>query len=150
MNILHIALTFAAALSLGANAACLDPKDPSKTFRPTLEQETRSADAIVVGTVVKVVPLSEDRSDPQGYTAFLYTVRVDEQLRGSLPAEIQVRAENDSGGYRMAILESHLLFLTTRGPFKIANACGNSVRLQGDKSAVNRVKALLAGASHAV
>src|ERR1035438_8855745 len=73
-----------AALSPAAMALCLDPSDPTTTkyYHLTVEEEVRSSAAVIVGTVLKVLGLVEDLSDPEGYTAFIYTVKVTRHLKG--------------------------------------------------------------------
>lgn len=134
---------------LGASllqAACFDPKDPTLTryYRPSLEDETKAASAIVIGTVSSVQPLNEDPSDPGGWTAFIYTVRVAKHLKGQTPDSFHLRVENDSGGYRMERGESHLLFLAKEGSDTSVDACGNSTQLPKGSEVVDRVRALLA------
>src|SRR5678815_4315060 len=121
-------------LAIAANplgAVCLDPKDPTlKTYyHPSLEEEVKISAAIVVVTVEDVRTLSEDPSDPDGWTSFIYKVRVKEKILGHAPTEIILRAQNDSGGYRMSKGESHLLFLKRDREQFSADVCGNSTIL---------------------
>jgi hypothetical protein len=142
-------------LALAANplhAVCLDPKDPDlKTYhRPSLEEEVETSEAIVVVTVVDEQALSEDPSDPGGWTSFIYEVRVEETLWGHAPAEIVLRAQNDSGGYRMSEGERHLLFLERDGDRFSADVCGNSTVLLKGSRALEDLRAFLARSRRAV
>ena len=144
-----VALLVAAIAPLNAHAVCLDPRDLSAYYYPTLEQEVKISDAIVVGTVVHVQGLNEDKTDPDGWTSFIYSIRVTQVLRGHTPLDIVLKAPNDTGGYRMAADESHLLFLSKRGTFFIVDPCGNSRNLRKDQAVVDRVKSVLQSRKHA-
>lgn len=124
-------------------AACVNPENIDEYYYPSLEQELQSSDAIVVGTIVDIENLSENPSDPGGWTAFLYTVRVTEVLLGQVAGIITLRAENDSGGYRVDSGTSHILFLNFRGEYYSADPCGNSSELPDGVAVVDEVKALL-------
>lgn len=142
-------------LALGAThlgAVCLDPKDPTLTtyYYPSLEDEVKSSNAIVVATVTDVQAFSEDPSDPGGWTSFVYTVRVDETLLGRTPSELILRAQNDSGGYRMSARERHLLFLKRIGDQFSADVCGNSTALPEGDQVLSLLRAQLEKARHAV
>jgi hypothetical protein len=108
-----------------------------------LEEEIAAAQAIVVGEVIAAEPLAEDASDPAGWTAFRYTVRVRRQLGGVVPASITIKAENDSGGYRMNAGETHLLFLKKNDASYSVDPCGNSTALPQGAAVVERVEQLL-------
>ena len=120
----------------------------SKYYHPSLEEETASSDAIAVGTVVGVQPLSEDPADPEGWTAFIYRFRVTETLRGTISNEITLRAENDSGGYRMQNGETHLLFLRREKEAYTVDPCGNSVELPRGRTTLKKLKTLLSREKH--
>ena len=121
----------------------MDPRNLDTYYRPSLEQEVKIADAIVVGTVVRVQRLNEDKTDPEGWTSFVYTVRVMQILRGHTPTDIALSASNDSGGYRMSTGQTHLLFLSRQGTYFTVDACGNSRDLRKDRTVVHRVKLVL-------
>jgi hypothetical protein len=138
-----LALVAATVFASGAQALCLDPRNLDRYYRPSLEQEVKTADAIVVGTVVHVQRLKEDKTDPEGWTSFIYAVRVKKSLRGNTPTDIALSASNDSGGYRMSAGETHLLFLSRRGTYFTVDPCGNSRDLHKDRTAVHRVTSVL-------
>jgi hypothetical protein len=127
----------------------LDPHNLSAYYHPTLQQEVKASDAIVVGTVVHVQGLNEDQTNPDGWTSFVYSVRVKKIIRGRTSTNILLSASNDSGGYRMSPGESHLLFLSRQGTFFIVDNCGNSRDLRKDPTAVDRVKLVLRSEKHA-
>lgn len=133
-------------------AACLDPRDPTlkADYHPSLEDEVKTSSAIVVATVLDVQALSEDPSDPNGWTSFIYKVRIEEALLGNVPSEILLGAPNDSGGYRMSRGEKHLLFLKRSGDPFSADVCGNSTVLPKGSEVLEQLTAHLAGARHAV
>ena len=130
-------------LTISAFAVCLDPNDPSKYYYPTLDEEITTSDAIVIGTVTKVKPLREDPSDPEGWTAFIYTFNVTELLRGKVPTELKLRAENDSGGYRMNLDEEHLLFLHKHKEYYYVDSCGKSTELPKGNKLLDQLGSIL-------
>jgi len=140
-----LAFVIATVVASNAQALCLDRRDLDRYHRPSLEQEIKTADAIVVGTVLHVQRLNEDKTDPEGWTSFIYTVRVKKILRGNTPPDIALSASNDSGGYRMSVGETHLLFLARRGTYFAVDPCGNSRDLHKDQTIVHRVTSVLQG-----
>jgi hypothetical protein len=144
-----LAFVLVAVVTLNAQAACLDPRDLSTYYYPTLEQEVNTSDAIVVGTVVHERGLNEDKTDPKGWTSFIYKVRVTQVLRGHTPTDVVLKASNDTGGYRMSTGQTHLLFLSRRGTFFTVDPCGNSKDLRKGETVIERVKSLLQSKQHA-
>lgn len=126
-----------------ASAVCFYPGTSRSGYRIPIAAETRTSRAIVVGRVVAEKGLTEDASDPDGFTAFMYTFEVLRQLKGKLSGRITLKAQNDSGGYRMAVGEQHLLFLEKKGSYFEADACGNSSELPEGSVTLQRVEALL-------
>lgn len=141
------ALIVLAGCSAHATAACLDPRDPTGTryYYPSLEDETKSSAAIVVAQVVHAEPLNEDRSDPEGWTAFIYTLQIAQVLKGKIQSTFTLRVENDSGGYRMREGETHLLFLSRSAAGLGVDPCGNSAEMPRGEGTYNRVRAIVAG-----
>jgi hypothetical protein len=115
--------------SVAALAACLDPKDPSKYYYPSLAVEVQRSAAIVIGTIENSRGLTEDPADPEGITTYIYSVRIKRLLAGFAPSLFQMSVENNSGGYRMEVGETHLLFLTKHGQYFDADPCGKSAQL---------------------
>jgi hypothetical protein len=150
---LKLAVSFSVQIGFGgiAAAACLDRSDPMLTryFHPGLEEETERSVAIVVGQVVQTRTLQEDTSDPEGWTAFIYTIEITQVLKGKLPARFCLKIRNDSGGYRMQDGESHLLFLTEGQNGLSVDPCGNSREMSNAQDAIDRVRAILAADAHA-
>ena len=144
-----LALWLAVCATPGVLAVCLDPRDPSKYFQPTLEQELASANAIVVGTVLSAKGLNEDKTDPGGWTSFIYTFEVSQLLLGNVPMSIELSATNDSGGYRMSVGETHLLFLSKRDTRLSVNPCGNSTALPKGQAVFEQLQSLLRARPHA-
>jgi hypothetical protein len=98
----------------------------------------------VIGLVTSQQALHEDASDPEGISAYVYTVRVWRQLKGRVPDLIRLKTENDSGGYRMSVGEQHLLFFGRTSDYFQADACGNSSDLPRGNVIVKKVEQLLA------
>jgi hypothetical protein len=133
-----------------ALAVCLDPRDPTGTkyYYPSLEEETRASAAIVVARLVHTEPVSEDKSDPEGWTAFIYILQVAEVLKGKVPRNFILRVENDSGGYRMQDGEIHLLFLSKGDAGLSVDPCGNSAEMPKGEETVKRVRAIIITQQH--
>jgi hypothetical protein len=136
-----LALAVMCLLATGAAAACLDPHDLPKAYKPTLDQEIKASSAVVVGKVVHTKTLREDKADPDGWTAFIYTIQVVEALKGKVAHRFDLRAENDSGGYRMNDGETHLLFLSSQKDSLRVDPCGNSSELPKGSETLNRLRA---------
>ena len=146
-------LVIVALVSLGAAipvayAVCLDPKTRMSGYQVPLNKEIQSINVIAIGTVTKEQPLHEDSSDPEGITAYIYTVEILRQLKGRLPQVIDMRTENDSGRYSMEVGERHLLFLSKEGQNFIADSCGNSSVLPAGNATLKKVQSRLAGRSN--
>jgi hypothetical protein len=142
---LAVSLLVLAGFSASALAVCLDPRDPkgARYYHPSLEQETKDSAAIVVARVVHAQPLADDKADPEGWTAFNYTLQVTEVLKGAVPSNITLRVANDSGGYRMQDDEVHLLFLFKGSEGLKVDACGNSVEMPKGRETMRRVQAIV-------
>lgn len=109
-----------------AGAVCLGPATSVSGYKVPLASEVRTADGILVGRVLSEKGLSEDPTDPDGFTAYDVTVRVINRLKGNLPNVIVIRNENTSARYPMSIGEEHLLFVSQDGKELRVNSCGNS------------------------
>jgi hypothetical protein len=136
-----------------ALAVCLDPETLVSNYHVPLEQEVRTAAAIIIGEVVDVNRIHDDPSYPDYYSASIFTVRVIRQLKGDLPKTLKLRTENDSGRYDMAVGETHLLFLTRLNEyhedFYSADSCGSSSLLPGGNHALEMTEHLLGATAHA-
>ena len=148
-HLYSVAFTVLAAAAPATYAVCLDPKTLISGYHVPLDEEVRSRKVIVIGKVVRAEPLQEDATDPEGITAYIYTVQVLRQLKGHLPKVITLRTENDSGRYPMDVGEQHLLFLSAEGKHFVADSCGNSSLLPRGRAVLKSVEAELAKTSNA-
>ena len=132
----------AAPIVFGATAAravCFYPHSTISGYKLPLKAEVQSSQDIAVGVVIGVRALQEDPADPTGVTAYIYTIDLSRRLKGNVPKRIMLRAENDSGAYRMALGETDLLFLTQLDGKFAVDACGNSTKLPKGKDVVIEV-----------
>jgi hypothetical protein len=134
-----------ATMPNAAVALCVDPADMSKYKYPTLDDEIRISAIIVVGTVTAVEPKSDDASDPESWTSFTYRVAISKWLKGRTDAAVALYAANDSGGYRMSLGQTYLLFLQRSGSLYIADPCGNSRDLPRGDDVLNTTVSKLKG-----
>jgi hypothetical protein len=112
-------------------------------YKIPLASEVRAADGIVIGRVLSEQGLSEDPTDPDGYTAFNVVIRVVARLKGNLPDVIVIRNENTSARYPMSIGEEHLLFVSKNGQGLWVNSCGNSSAMPDGKQQVGKIRVQL-------
>lgn len=128
-----------------AEAVCLDPKTLISGYQVGLDDEITATPLIIVGDVTVQHYLQEDAQDPDGISAYIYTVQVVRQLKGTAPKTVYVRSESGSGRYPMAVGEQHLLFLRKTGAYFEfeADSCGNSALLPKGQATVERVEAAL-------
>jgi len=134
----------AAIYVVPGRAVCFYPHSTLSGYHIPLKYEVGASPAIIIGKVSRVRSIQADPSDPGGITSYVYTVRRLQELKGSVPKYLTLRAENDSGGYRMNAGETDLLFLTrAKGGFTV-NVCGNSTELPKGASVVSEVRRLQA------
>jgi hypothetical protein len=143
ISIIIFALS-AAMYAVPGRAVCFYPNSTLSGYRIPLKHEVGVSPAIIIGRVTRVRYVQASPSDPDGITSFVYTVRRLQELKGSVPKYLTLRAENDSGGYRMNAGETDLLFLTQANGKFSANVCGNSTELPKGASVVSGVRRLLA------
>jgi hypothetical protein len=144
-----VALIILAAASPTAYAVCLDLETLMSGYQVPLNKEIQLTEVSAIGTVTKKQALHEDSSDPEGITAYIYTVQIFQQLKGRVPQIIDLRTENDSSRYSVEVGERHLLFLNKEGQYFIADSCGNSSALPAGDAVVKKVEATLAGRTDA-
>ena len=144
LYILLIMLALMTALTQSTHAVCLDPVTFDSGYHVPLNEEIQSIRQIAIGEVIKSRYLQEDSTDPDGITAYIYTVRVLRLLKGQLPEVIELRDENDSGRYMMEVGERHLLFLSREGQYFKVNSCGNSSPLILANDVLKQVESILA------
>jgi hypothetical protein len=136
-----------------ACAVCEDPKTGASGYRIPLEKELHSSIAVIVGEVVDEKRFHDVPEDPEQYFS-IFTVRIDRQLKGRLPAIVTFRVELTSARYDMTVGERHVLFIW-KWPWKIEaadfqiDACGNSSVLPKGEGVLAEVVADLRGTSHA-
>jgi len=124
-------------------AVCIDPKTSVSGYKIPLNEEVRSADAIIVGRILAQQGLKEDPADPDGYTAYNVTIKVLRPLKGSLPNVISVRNENTSARYPMSVGEEHILFVSRDSKALWINGCGNSATARGSGQLEKLIRAEL-------
>ena len=124
-------------------AVCFYPHSTLSGYRIPLKNEVNASPAIIIGRVTDVRDVQADPSDPNGITSYIYTVHRLQELKGSVPEYLTLRAENDSGGYRMNAGETNLLFLTQAKGVLTVDVCGNSTELSEGASVVSEVRRLL-------
>lgn len=117
------------SISQSAYAVCFFPGTDLSGYRIPLSEEITTSAAIAIGKVIQSKELNEDASEPDYPTAYLYTFELSRILKGEVPQNIEIKAPNDSGGYRMSVGEEHLLFLGYDGSKFVADTCGNSTEL---------------------
>jgi hypothetical protein len=123
-----------------ARALCLDPITGKSGYKLPLEEEARTAEAIVIGRVLAVQRLQEDVDDPDGVTALKATIKVLRKLKGSPPGVIVVRTENMSSRYPMAVGEQHILFIPRTNRETWIDSCGNSDVLPRGKRVLRELR----------
>jgi hypothetical protein len=126
-----------------AQAVCFDPKTLISGYRMGLDDEIRATALIIVGKVIAEHYLQEDAEDPDGITAYIYTVQVVRQLKGTAPKTVYIRSDSGSSSYPMSVDEQHLLFLWKTGAYFAADSCGNSEVLPKGQASLERVEAAL-------
>ena len=144
LRLLGMILTLSAVLyALPSRAVCFYPHSLLSGYRITFKTEVKSSPAIIIGKVVHVQYVPPDPNDPSGVNSFLYSVARLQELKGHVPTRVLLYATNDSGGYRMALGETDLLFLTPLGAKFTVDVCGNSTELPKSKRVVTEVRKLL-------
>ena len=97
--------------------------------RPTIEQEWRTSALVAIASPISSNPLMEDRADPEGVTATIYKMKVENVMRGKRISTISVRSENTSSRFPMDVGKKYLLFLKTDQGVYYIDSCGNSGNL---------------------
>lgn len=130
-----------------SEAVCFYPGTLKSGYIVPLAKEVQSTPIILIGTVVKTRALA-DPNDSQSYAYQVYTVRVSEILKGSSPGLVVLFTSNDSGGFKMNVGETDLLFLRKRGNFYEVDGCGNSGDLGKFGANAERIRSLLTEVRH--
>jgi hypothetical protein len=124
-----------------ANALCLDGRTPS------VQEEARSSAAVITGVLERERNLSEDKADPDGVTATLYTVKVVSQLKGKVRNVVSIRSENTSSRFPLDANIQYLLFLKTDGGDFFIDSCGNSGALSTHLNAAAEVQQMVSSSA---
>jgi len=119
-----------------ANALCLDGRTLS------VQDEAKGSAAVITGILEKERILSEDKADPDGVTAFLYTVKVVSHLKGVMRNFVNIRSENTSSRFPLDAKVEYILFLKQNGNDFVIDSCGNSGPLSTHGNAVAEVQQL--------
>ena len=102
---------------------------------------------VVEATLVQTSEL-HDKDDPQGISAYAYTLRVNRALRGKMAGTIRVNESNDSGRatFDWVSGREYLLFLFYAQDEKSwkLDGCGNSGPLSKAKMALSEIAAIKA------
>lgn len=103
------------------------------------------ASQVVVEATLTQIRDVRDKDDPEGISAYIYSVHADRLLRGRISRTFEVYEGNDSGRATFAwkIGREYLLFLYTRTPSGwLLDGCGNSGPLDRAKMALNEIAKL--------
>ena len=105
------------------------------------------AQLVVEATLVQTSEL-HDKDDPEGISAYVYTLMVNRVLRGRAVGSIRVNEGNDSGRSTFAWTpgREYLLFLFYSAPDKAwaLDGCGNSGPLSQSNKALSEIDAIKA------
>jgi len=119
-----------------ANALCLNGHALS------VQEEAKNSVAVITGILQQERILSEDKADPDGVTAILYTVKVVNHLKGIVRNVVNIRAENTSSRFPLEPKIEYILFLKPNGNDFVIDSCGNSGPLSTHGNAVAEVQQL--------
>ncbi|MBZ5641846.1 MAG: carboxypeptidase-like regulatory domain-containing protein [Acidobacteriia bacterium] len=123
-------------LPLPAVAFCRFPQ-------PRLVCAEYFASQIVVEATLTQMDKLHDKDDPEGISAYLYTLRVNQVLRGKIAGAIKVYEGNDSGRapFDWVAGREYLLFLFHAPDEKswALDGCGNSSPLSEAKMALSEI-----------
>jgi hypothetical protein len=138
VRFLHIAISLVVtAFSSVASPACLEGY-------PSISSEVRKSQAVFIGVVLaeRVVPANSDNLD-----GTVYSIRVEEVLRGSLPPRVEIFSENSSGRFPMTKGTKYLLFVHRAQAQLSVDNCGNSGPLPEKAEVLAEVRRLVGNKS---
>ena len=127
-----IALTFTASLLFGGTAA------DCGRIRPSVRDEYKGSDAVVIGTVLRAIRVPVTRDYQDGTT---YVVRIDETSKGKPPRQLRLFSENSAARFPMRVGSKYLLFVDHIDRSAISN-CGNSGLVSQRRKALATVRTL--------
>jgi hypothetical protein len=146
MRTLLVLLLFIPQISL---AVCLD--ENGNPYRPplALKFEYTHSDAVLLVTPLRVkqVPENNIQGDPYGDGGEIYTLRVDEVLKGTPSESFEVFSGNNSGRFPMSVGSQYIVFVNfTQKPYAI-NSCGNSGLVSVSESLISSLQKLIGSVS---
>jgi len=103
-----------------------------------------NSQVVVEATVLPRTRTVQDKDDPQGILAFIYTLRADRTFRGKITPTFRVYEANDSGRatFDWQPGRSYLLFLSySKGDDGwVLDGCGNSGPLKDARAALDQIR----------
>jgi hypothetical protein len=119
----------------GALAACV-----LGDYSTRAEFERSSVVAVVRVVSERPVP---DQKEQGRFEGTVYTVRVQETLRGRALRTLSVFSENSSGRFPMEEGQTYIVFLDSQSGQLSADPCGNSGLVSGKEAVVDTVRGLV-------
>jgi hypothetical protein len=89
----------------------------------SITDEFEESIAVVIGKVVSVVEVPESENYSDGS---IYTIVLQEVLKGDLSGTIEIFSENSSGRFPMDVGQVYILFVYMENRLLQVNNCGNS------------------------
>jgi len=107
--------------------------------RLSVEREYHKSSGVFIGRVIagRAVPESKDYLE-----GTVYSVRIEEVLRGDVPDTLEVFSENTSGRFPMDVGTQYLLFIYTNPGRTMVDNCGNSGPLSAAADVLKTVRRL--------
>jgi hypothetical protein len=148
-----------AAVAFGMAGKALAYCDGGRYPNLPLASEVKASEFVVIGKLDSYRRVV-DPSDPEGYEATLYRVRVEQVLSGRLPGYVRkshltIYNENTSARFPFddsvhAGAGKRYLLLVRAGPDGYwVDACGHSGELDASRETLNRIRSLAAARKHA-
>lgn len=111
----------------------------------SVTEEITKSEYIVVGTVTSRRILVDPESDPKGYEAEIFQVKVESVIHGHPPKYVTrqyltIFNYNDSSRFPMRIGEKYLLFVSSGSDGFWINSCGNSDIFTNSRENLNKIK----------
>jgi Carboxypeptidase regulatory-like domain len=133
----HLTLAFAVLLTAAPTMAFCDVPQPRLVCA-----EYFASQVVVEATLIQIQSVS-DKDDPEGISAYVYTLQAGHLLRGHIARRFKVYEGNDSGRatFDWKIGREYLLFLYTHEADKgwKLDGCGNSGPLDHAKMALEEI-----------
>lgn len=111
----------------------------------SVENEAKEAEFVVIGTPYKRQVVVDYETDPRGYEAELFQVKISEVLSGTPPRYTQreyltLYNFNSSSRFVMLMNTPHLLFVSTGSDGYYINSCGNSSTITTAGESLEKLK----------